>query len=76
MSMVYLANVQCVETDKGLNFYTIHEHVAVDFPSDEQPNYLVLSLFDHLDLVATKDFAKAMDTAAEMLKRAERKAYA
>lgn len=71
MTMVYLANVQSVETAKGLNFYTTHEHVAVDFPTEDRPSYLVLSLFHHLDLMATKDFAEAMDTAARWLKQAE-----
>ena len=71
MSMVYLANVQSVETARGLNFYTVNEHVAVDFPTEDCPNYLVLSLFHHLDMIATKDFATAMDTAARWLKQAE-----
>ena len=71
MSMFFLANVQSVETTQGLNFYTVNEHVAVDFPTEDRPNYLVLSLFHHLDLMATKDFAMAMDTAARWLKEAE-----
>lgn len=71
MSMVYLANVPCIETDKGLNFYTPHEHVAVDWPSADADYYSVWSFGECMDVMLTRDFAKAMDTAARWLKLAE-----
>jgi hypothetical protein len=71
MTMVYLANVPCIEGRNGMMFYTNHEHVAVDYPTANVPHYAVWSLTHHLDMMVTKDFATAMDTAAEWLKRAE-----
>ena len=71
MSMVYLANVPCIESDKGLSFYTPYENVCVDWPTEDSPHYSVWSFVSHMDVIFTKDFAKAMDTAAEWLKQAE-----
>ena len=71
MSMIYLANVKTYEDKKGINFHTPHEHVAVDFPQGGTPYYVVWAYFNKTDIMATKDFATAMDTAARWLKQAE-----
>lgn len=70
MSMVYLANVPSIATDNAVVFFTPYEHVAVDYPSELQPDYLVSSYYDS-DMLRTNDFATAMDMAAAFLKRAE-----
>lgn len=75
MSMVYLANVQSIATERGINFYTPHNHVAVYYPSDGSPSYMAWDYFR--DGKASHDkaffgtFADAMDKASEWLKRAE-----
>ena len=71
MSMIYLANAHKIEDMHGINFITPHEHVAVDFPRDEVPHYVIWSYVDKSDVSSTNDFATAMDTAARWLKRAE-----
>jgi hypothetical protein len=41
MSIFYLANVQSIATERGINFYTPHCHVAVYYPRDNSPRYMV-----------------------------------
>ena len=76
MSMVYLANVPCIQSERGLDFYTPHNHVAVYYPSDNSPSYMVWDFFKPFN-IAPHDraffgsFAEAMDKAAEWLKQSE-----
>ena len=71
MTMVYLANVQTSQDKLGVNFFTPHEHVAVDWPSEHTPHYVVWSYIAKTDIAAFNSYADAMDTAARWLKRAE-----
>jgi hypothetical protein len=74
MSMIYLANVPSIASDKCINFYTNDGHVAVDYPSDEQPNYIVWSFKSHRDTLFVDNFADAMDIAVDLLKLSELRA--
>jgi hypothetical protein len=75
MSIVYLASVQSITSEHGINFYTPHNHVAVYYPSEDSPSYMAWDYFR--DGKAPHDkaffgtFADAMDKASEWLKRAE-----
>ena len=75
MTMVYLANVPSVETHWGLECYTRHAHVSIDFPSDEIPSYAVLMHCPHprggWPVRTFTCFADAMDFAARFLRQAE-----
>jgi hypothetical protein len=71
MTMVYLANVPSIETHRGLEFYSPHAHVAVDWPMQGNPNYFVLV---HCGAGSSRDFARfdhAMDYASRCLKQSE-----
>jgi hypothetical protein len=71
MTMVYLANVQSIETDWGIECYTPHAHVSVDYPYREQPDYVVIA---HLGAGTTRRFPRfdqAMDYASRCLKQSE-----
>ena len=75
MSIFYLANVPCIQSERGINFYTPHNHGAVYYPSDNSPSYMVWDYFrdgkaPH-DKAFFGSFADAMDKASEWLKRAE-----
>jgi hypothetical protein len=68
--MVYLANVPSVETPWGIECYTQHAHVSVDYPIDDNPFYFVMSHFG----TGSRNFARfdqAMDYASRLLKQAE-----
>lgn len=75
MTMLYLANVPSITDERGINFYTPHNHVVVYYPDDNSPSYMAWDYFR--DGKAPHDkaffgtFADAMDKAAEWLKRAE-----
>lgn len=71
MSMVFLANVPSIASDNCVSFYTNDGHVIVDYPSHEQPTYLVWSFNNHRDVRSVNNFATAMDTAASFLKLSE-----
>jgi hypothetical protein len=75
MSIFYLANVPCIQSERGINFYTPHNHVAVYYPADNSPSYMVWDYFrdgkaPH-DKAFFGSFVDAMDKASEWLKRAE-----
>ena len=70
MSMIYLANVPSIVAGTCVSFFTPYEHVAVDYPSLVQDDYIVSSYYNS-DILRTNDFATAMDTAARWLKQAE-----
>lgn len=71
MTMVYLAMVPSFEDNLGINFVTPYEHVAVDWPREDTPHYVVWSYMTKTDIAAFKSFAEAMDTAARWLKQSE-----
>ena len=75
MSIFYLANVPCIQSERGINFYTPHNHVAVYYPSDNSPSYMVWDFSRDGKAPHAKaffgSFANAMDKASEWLKRAE-----
>lgn len=74
MSMVYLANVPSIATDTGIDFYTPYEHVAVDYPHGRKAHYTVWTRVTdtiRLNVMETRDFAFAMDTAAQWLQISE-----
>ena len=75
MSMVYLANVPCIQSERSLEFYTSHGHATVEFPSDEIPSYAVLMHWPQprsgWPVRTFKRFDEAMDFASSFLKQAE-----
>ena len=75
MTMHYLANVQSIATERGINFYTPHCHVAVYYPSDNSPSYMAWDFSRDGKAPHAKaffgSFANAMDKAAEWLRQAE-----
>ena len=71
MSMVYLANVPSIAYDGGVAFYTPHEHVVVDYPTPNNPDYTVISFESRRTTCFARDFANAMDIASDLLKLAE-----
>jgi polyphosphate kinase len=72
MSMVYLANVPCIQSERGLDFYTPNAHVSVDFPSDEIPSYYAaIHKNDFAVMHPFNCFADAMDFASNYLKHSE-----
>jgi hypothetical protein len=77
MSIFYLANVQSIATERGINFYTPHCHVAVYYPRDNSPRYMVWDFsregtqWQRNGKAFFGTFADAMDKASEWLKRAE-----
>lgn len=75
MTMLYLANVPCIQSERGINFYTPHNHVAVYYPDDNSPSYMVWDYFRDgramHDRAFFGSFADAMDKAAEWLRQAE-----
>jgi len=71
MTMHYLANVRQIETHRGIECYTPHAHVSIDYPMQGNPNYFVLV---HFGAGASRDFARfdqAMDYASRYIKQAE-----
>jgi len=75
MTMVYLTNVPSITDERGINFYTPHNHVAVYYPDDSSPSYMAWNYFrdgkaPH-DKAFFGNFAAAMDKAAEWLKQSE-----
>lgn len=70
MSMIYLASVPSIAAGNTVSFFTPYEHVAMDYPRDGQPDYIVSSYY-HSDIRRTNDFATALDLAARWLKQAE-----
>ena len=73
MSMIYLANVQSIAAGNTVSFFTPYEHVAVDYPRDGEPSYIVSSYYDS-DMVRTNELAVALDMAVAFLQRAELRA--
>ena len=71
MTMVYLANVPHIETPLGIEFYTPHAHVSVDYPFEDSPNYWVLVCIGSGRTRGFADFASAMDYASRCLKQSE-----
>jgi len=71
MSMVYLANVPSIASERGIDFWTNNGHVAVDYPMDDQPNYIVFSFKNYRDTLFVDNFADAMDIAVDLLKLSE-----
>jgi hypothetical protein len=69
--MHFLANVPHVETSLGLEFYTPHAHVSVDFPFEDSPQYWVLVGIGSGRSRGFRDFASAMDYASRCLKQSE-----
>jgi hypothetical protein len=73
--MVYLANVPSAETTWGIECYTQHAHVSIDFPSDEIPSYAVLMHWPQprggWPVRTFKRFDDAMDFASSFLKQSE-----
>lgn len=71
MTMVYLANVPSIETDRGMMFYTPHNHVEVIYPSQGDPVYWVFSFHGIEPTRGFPHFHQAMDFASRVLKQAE-----
>lgn len=71
MSMVYLANVPSIAYEGGVTFFTPHEHVVVDYPTPNNPDYTIISFESYRTTCFARDFADAMDIASDLLKRAE-----
>jgi hypothetical protein len=71
MTMVYLANVPSVETPWGIECYTQHAHVSIDYPIETNPFYYVIV---HWGRAASRNFERfdqAMDYAARAMQQAE-----
>ena len=71
MTMVYLANVPSVETPWGIECYTQHSHVSIDYPIESNPYYYVIVHWGSDSSRNFASFADAMDYAARALHRAD-----
>ena len=74
MTMVYLANVPSIETALGLDFYSPHAHVALEYPSDGCPYYAVMPMAPYDRFTHDRDFLRlddALDCVARLLKQSE-----
>lgn len=71
MTMHFLANVPKHETPWGIECYTQHAHVSIDYPVEDQPDYFVIV---HWGSGSSRRFARfdqAMDYAARAMQQAE-----
>ena len=71
MTMHYLANVRQIETHRGIECYTQHAHVSIDYPIETNPFYYVIV---HWGRAASRNFERfdqAMDYAARAMQQAE-----
>jgi hypothetical protein len=71
MTMVYLANVPSTETPYGMEFFTQHAHVSVDYPFDAQPCYTVFVHWGRASSRRFRRFDQAMDYASRCIKQSE-----
>jgi hypothetical protein len=69
--MVYLANVPSIETPWGIECYTEHAHVSIDYPLDSQPCYMVLVHFGPDRSRGFARFDQAMDYASRLIQQSE-----
>jgi hypothetical protein len=69
--MVYLANVPSTETPWGIECYTQHAHVSIDYPIEGQPDYFVLVHWGRASSRRFPRFDQAMDYASRLLKQSE-----
>ena len=71
MTMVYLANVPSIETPWGIECYTEHAHVSIDYPIEDQPDYFVIIHWGSGPSRRFPRFDQAMDYAARAMQRNE-----
>ena len=71
MTMVYMANVPSIETPWGIECYTPHAHVSIDYPIETNPFYYVIVHWGSGTSRNFDRFDQAMDYASRCIKQAE-----
>lgn len=71
MTMHYLANVPKLETPWGIECYTQHAHVSIDYPIETNPCYYVIVHWGSGSSRNFERFDQAMDYAARAMMQAE-----
>jgi hypothetical protein len=72
MTMVYLANVPTIETPWGIECFTPHAHVSIDYPIPDNPFYYVIVHIGSASSRLFERFDQAMDFASRVLHQSER----
>ena len=71
MTMVYLANVPSLETEWGIECFTPHAHVSIDFPYRDQNLYVVIPHYGRMGCRSFERFDQAMDYASRLIQQSE-----
>lgn len=71
MTMHYLAMVPKHETHWGIECYSEHSHVSIDYPYDDQPSYVVIVHWGSGSTRRFERFDQAMDYASRVMQQSE-----